>query len=72
MLSFKGLQLLELARGTRRQLHASRPTPEHAVAYLLAPARQHERVNVEGIGDGLHLDTSMWLSFTAVTLNSTL
>jgi hypothetical protein len=56
VLALKRLELLELPRRSRGDVYPSRTAPEDAVAHFLAPARQHERMDVEGIGDGLHLD----------------
>ena len=40
-------------RHGRRQGYAA---TEHALARFLPPSGQHERMNLEGVGDGLHLD----------------
>jgi hypothetical protein len=39
------------------ELDLGRLAAQSAFAYLLAPAREHERVDVEGLGDLLDLDT---------------
>jgi hypothetical protein len=45
-----------------RRLRQGRPRSsdgptQYAIPCLFAPPRQHERVNVEGLGHCLHLDT---------------
>jgi len=72
VLTLQRLELFELARRSRGHHHPPRSAPEHAVSHFLSPARQHEGMDVEGVGDRLHFDSGMWLSFTAVNLNSTL
>ena len=72
MLALQGLELIELPRGSRGEIHSPRSAFEHAIAHFLAPPRQHEGMDVEGVSDRLHLDPGRWLSFTAVNLNSTL
>jgi hypothetical protein len=52
--AFEDLELLDLARCSRRDVHPSSSPREHPVTHLLAPARQHEGMDVEGIGHGLH------------------
>lgn len=56
VLALEGLQLLDLARRARWELHASRPPLEDAIAHFLSPARQHDGMDVEGIRDRLNLD----------------
>src|SRR5437016_1779340 len=57
-------------------VHAPRPALEHAVAHFLSPARQHEGMDVEGVGHRLNLDSrhvaelhSRQFEFNAVAMN---
>src|SRR5580765_1589643 len=75
--TLKRLQALELPhlRWLYRR-HPTRPS-KIAVAHLLAPPRQHEGMNIQGVGHGLHFDAleltqfhRLALEFQAVTMNS--
>jgi len=57
VLPLQCLQSLHLAGG--RYLHRCGQryaAPQHAVARFLPPPRQHERVDLQGVGHGLHFD----------------
>jgi hypothetical protein len=54
--TLKRLQALELSHlGWLHRRFPTRPS-ELAVAHFFAPPRQHERMNIQGVGHGLHLD----------------
>src|SRR6266508_1641878 len=55
VLALKGLEPVNLTAAPRRNLHALGSAPEDAVAHLFPPARQHERMDVQRFGYGLHL-----------------
>ena len=68
-------RLIPLHRPRRRDLHRlwqRHATAQHAIAGFLSPARQHERMNLEGVRDGPHFYAFNWLSVTALSLNSKL
>ena len=76
MLALQGLELIELPRGSRGEIHSPRSAFEHAIAHFLAPPRQHEGMDVEGVSDRLHLDPRQMaqlhgrqLEFNAVAMN---
>ena len=50
----KRLQLFDLPDGSRRRCWSTAP-PQDSVARILPPLRQHERVDLERRGNGLHL-----------------
>src|SRR5688572_18343157 len=55
VLALERLELLDLARPPRFDRAALWPALEDAITHFLAPPRQHEGVDVEGVGDRLHL-----------------
>src|SRR5919197_2305860 len=55
VLTLEDLQPLDLARRPRRTVDSLHSAPEVPVTGLLPPAREHEGMDVQGIGDRLHL-----------------
>ena len=74
MLTLEDLEALDIPRLSRFDRATWRPTFEDPVARLFPPTRQHEGMDVEGMGWATVciFTSGMRLSFTAVTLNSTL
>ena len=70
VLTLERLQPLELAPRPRSDPWG--PPPQHPVARLLPPPREHDGMNIQGLGRRLHLHPGIPLSFTAVSLNSRL
>ncbi len=71
------LKSFDLARprGLHRRRHGHAPS-QHGVAGFLPPARQHKRMDLEGVGDRLHLNAlqltqldGLELKLQAVPLN---
>lgn len=52
--SLQSLQTLHLSQ--RGDLEGTPFAPQHSIAYLLAPLRQHERMNIQRRCDRLHLN----------------
>ena len=56
MFTLEGLQGLELTRRSQWHVPMRYPALDHSVPDFLPPAREHERMDVEGIGYCLDLD----------------
>jgi|SRR5215467_7080949 len=56
VIALEGLQGRELAPRSRWQGPTPYPALDHAVPDFLPPPREHEGMDVEGVGDGLDLD----------------
>lgn len=72
VLPLEPLQPPDLARAPPVAYTPRCPAPEGPLACFLPPPRQHEGMNLQGIGHCLYLHPGMRLSFTAVRLNSAL
>src|SRR5215470_3211468 len=56
VIAFESLQSLELARRSRWQVPTPYPPRDLSVLEIRPPPREHEGMDVEGVGHGLDLD----------------